>query len=260
MGIDALLLAAREERMDIPTGWAQGRACYGGLVGGLMVSHLLAKVPNDRSLRSLTVSFVGPVAPGAIELSAEIFRSGKSVTQAECRLKQNGEVLGVLLASFGASRVSQLKVEEKPAPEFLPPEELPAFPNIPGVTPDFASHFEMRWAHGGMPFTGNDSPDIGGWFRFREPTQTMDAALMTALIDAWPPAVLGMLKTIAPGSSLTWTLELVGDASALTGDSWWQYMAETDFAAEGYAHIQARVWTSDGKLVAISRQTATVFA
>ena len=86
---------------------------------------------------------------------------------------------------------------------------------------------------------------------------------LVALIDAWPPAILQMLKQPTPASSLTWTVEFpaVDDLQlAAESNPWWQYRAITESAQNGYAHISAHIWGQGGRLVAISRQTATVFA
>ena len=39
----------------------------------------------------------------------------------------------------------------------------------------------------------------------------------------------------------------------------WQYHCANRECAKWYAHIAAHVWSDDGRLVAISRQTVTVF-
>jgi len=70
-----------------------------------------------------------------------------------------------------------------------------------------------------------------------------------------------MLDGFAPGSSLTWTLELIAEVGpeAFPAESILGYAAATDAARDGYAHTHAMLWRPDGKLVAISRQTITVF-
>ena len=40
---------------------------------------------------------------------------------------------------------------------------------------------------------------------------------------------------------------------------WLLYRAEIEHACDGYGHASAMVWREDGTLVAISRQTVTVF-
>ncbi|MFP5430236.1 MAG: thioesterase family protein [Gammaproteobacteria bacterium] len=258
---DLLKSAALQESVAIPEGWAQGRACYGGLVAALLCARLRHVVGEERVLRSATVSFVGPVAVGAARLVVEVLRSGKSVTQAEARLYQSDEVQAVLLASFGATRVSQILVAPRVAtPVFRRPEDSASMPWVPGVMPEFLQQLDMRWAEGAMPFAGAAQPDFGGWMRFRHDIPDFTLTHLFGLIDAWPPAVLPMFRTPAPASSMCWTLEFLHFPEGKTGEHWWQYQVRTDASGEGYAHTEAHVWDDDGRLVAISRQTITVFA
>jgi acyl-CoA thioesterase len=253
-----------QSTVTIPSGWAQGRATFGGLVAGLLYSRLIAVLGDlgkDRVLRSATVSFIGAVAVGEIELKTEIFRSGKSVTQAEARLIQNGEVQAVLLASFGVARESTINVQSLyKAPEYKQPAEIPAFPYQEGLVPEFFQQIDLRWATGKTPFTGSDKPDFGGWMRWKDSFTNMTTAHLFALIDAWPPSVLPMFKKFAPASSLCWTLELLAEPTGKSSDSWWQYEVITDHAKSGYGHAEAHIWDDEGQLIAISRQTVTVFA
>ena len=260
--LDELLKsAALQESVTIPEGWSQGRACYGGLVAALMCSRLRHAVGEERVLRSATVSFVGPVAVGPARLTVEVFRSGKNVTQAEARLYQNDEVQAVLLASFGASRPSQIIVAPLAiAPEFGGPDAGQPLPLIAGLVPDFLQQMDMRWNQGSMPFSGAATPDFGGWMRFRHEIPEFSLTHLFGLIDCWPPAVLPMFKTIANASSMCWTLEFLDFPEGKTGESWWQYQVRTDVSAEGYAHTEANIWDDTGRLVAISRQTIAIFA
>jgi acyl-CoA thioesterase len=59
---------------------------------------------------------------------------------------------------------------------------------------------------------------------------------------------------------MTWTLEPVHLPAHKTAASWWQYLATTDYAHDGYGNCAARIWDDEGNLVAISRQTVVVFA
>lgn len=246
--------------VDVPTGWMQGRALYGGLVAALLYRALEHKVGQDVPLRSATINFIAPVSAGPLQCQAEIFRQGKSVTQGECRAIQNGQVVAVLLASFGGARESSVSINECPAPGFTAPDNAAKLPAITGVTPEFLQHYDMRWAHGSFPFTRAERGDIGGWVRELGARDAVDYGDLIALVDTWPPTVLSMLSVPAPASSMTWTIEFMPGATQGTGQQWWQYLAETEFASEGYVHSRARLWDENGKLVAISRQTVTVFA
>lgn len=246
--------------VDIPTGWTQGRALYGGLVAALLYRALEQKVGQGVPLRSATINFIAPASDGLLQCQAEIFRQGKSVTQGECRAIQNGQVVAVLLASFGAARESSININECPAPAFTAPEAAMKLPVVKGITPEFLQHYDMRWAHGSFPFTRAEKGDIGGWVRELGARDSVDYGDLIALVDTWPPTVLSMLSAPAPASSMTWTIEFMPGATDGTGQQWWQYLAETEFAAEGYVHSRARLWDESGKLFAISRQTVTVFA
>lgn len=68
----------------IPAEWGQG-ASFGGLVAALAFEAMRAKVPQDRPVRSLAITFVGPVAPDVpVSFQAEVLREGKAVSQMSC--------------------------------------------------------------------------------------------------------------------------------------------------------------------------------
>ncbi len=273
MTISQLLQQSEQHNhLIIPEGWGQGRATFGGLIAGLLYSHLVAKLAaqyaekqgedsGDRVLRSATISFIGAVTAGEVSFEAEIFRNGKSVTQASARLVQDGEVKALLLASFGSARVSAIHVAPLHcAPEFKRPDAIPPFPYIAGVMPEFLQQSDMRWVEGGVPFSGAAEPDFGGWMRWRESFPVMTVAHLIGLIDSWPPSVFSMLKTPASGSTLCWTIELLAHTYSQSSENFWQYQVKTDYAESGYVHAEAHIWDDTGTLVAISRQTSTIFA
>ena len=265
MSINLLLEQVKtQSQLVIPEGWGQGRATYGGLVGSLLLSHLTAKLGDvfgARVLRSATISFIGAVNPGEIQFTTEIFRSGKSVTQAEARLLQNGEVMAILLASFGSPRVSGIDIPaQHSAPEYKGPDQSVKFPYIAGLTPEFLQKVDARQSQGELPYTGSDVPDFGGWMRWNDEFPQMTVAHLLGLVDVWPPSVLSMLKGPANASTLSWNIEFLSHAFEQSSKNWWQYQVATDLAKDGYAHAEAHIWDDNKNLVAISRQVSTVFA
>jgi len=264
MTIHALLNQAKTQtKMTIPEGWGQGRATFGGLIGSLLYSHLessLGDLHKDRVLRSATISFIGAVTPGEIEFQTEVFRSGKSVTQASARLLQNGAVQAILLASFGAARDSNIVVAPlHKAPDFKRPEDSIAVPYIAGVMPEFFQKTNLRWAQGDIPFAGSKKPDFGGWMRWIDSFPQMTIAHLLGLVDAWPPSVFPLFTGPGAASTLCWTVEFIAHSFNKSSENWWQYQVTTDAAEFGYAHAEACIWDDEGKLVAISRQVTTVF-
>ncbi len=66
-------------------------------------------------------------------------------------------------------------------------------------------------------------------------------------------------ETFARASSLTWTIEFVQPVPTLDTHDWCRYRAVIEHARDGYGHCAAGLWTPDGELIALSRQTVTVF-
>lgn len=240
---------------EIPAGWSQGRACFGGLIGAVMYAELEKQIP-DRPPRSLYLSFVGPVAEGPITLNTEILRAGGSVTQAECRLVQEGATLAVMLVSFGLARESSIAVAGPEAVIMKPKDKAFQLPYVEGISPVFIRYFDMRWATEELPFSRSDKGSFGGWVRFKEEVEINRSALL-ALMDAWPPAVIPMYHHPAPSSSLTWAVEFIEEE--IGNQPWWQFHVDTEHGANGYCVTQGQLRSEDGTLVALTRQTVTVY-
>nr|WP_220347734.1 thioesterase family protein [Alkalilimnicola ehrlichii] len=186
--LDTLKQSA-DNRVVAPASWLQGRATFGGLIGGWVYEAMRKPVPAERALRSLSVSFVGPVAAeAAVTFDTEVLRQGGSVTQVQGRAMQDGGVMLAALGSFGAPRESRVGVLGASMPAVKPVEQCLEMPMVQGVTPTFAEHFAYRWAIGDWPFSGSDSREMGGWIRFREPMAGITEGHLLGLVDAWPPA------------------------------------------------------------------------
>lgn len=286
MSLTSMLEAAeRGGTVEVEHGWTQGRAIYGGLTGALLLAAMKGRLrrrdgggpggAGDASgdsaggaaavvhpLRSLTVSFVGPAVTGPVEIDAEILRVGSNVIQCQATVRQEGDVVATALAAFGKHRESAISVAPPhPMPELGDPSAIEAFPYIEKLTPEFYRFVELRQVTGQLPFSGADSAELSGWASLREAPERFEEEHLVLLTDAWPPAPIQMLDGFAPGSSLTWTIELIAEVGPDTfaADSVLGYEATTDAARDGYAHTHAMVWRADGVLAAISRQTITIF-
>lgn len=253
----------QDEWVELPKGWLQGRTIFGGLVAAMLMQKAVLTI-NDplKKVLSCSITFVGPVQEAKVRLTAEILRQGKSVTTIEVRLWQDEAVQSILIASFGTERETHIKVSnEKLAPDYPAVEQLHIVPkHLP--FPECFKQFELTWAEGHYPISGTKQPDFGGWSRF-DPNlhedRPMQVSDLLALMDVWPPGVLPLFKIPAPSSSLTWHISFVHSLQQNMHD-WFKYKVFTDYADHGYSTENAYLWDKNNRLIAISRQTVTVFS
>ena len=252
-----------QEWIDIPEGWSQGRTLYGGLAAAMMIQKAFATVGDlEKKLLTTSITFVGPIEISKVRLTAEVLREGKSVTSVEVRLWQNNAVQTILLASFGLPRASEIEVhQERQAPSLTVPNEQHILPVHP-LAPECMQQMQLIWAAGQLPCSASSIPDFTGWMRFCPSCHENRAMTPTDLVlafDMWPPGVLPMFKKMAPASSLTWTITFVHSVETQLQD-WMKYKVFTDMAHGGYATEYAHLWDKNDRLIAIARQTVTVFA
>lgn len=258
---DMLDEASRGESLTIADGWGQGRATYGGLVAALHLASMKARIEGTPPpLRSLTTNFIAPIAPGEVTIESTLLRQGSNVTQCEARMIQEGRVAAVAFATFGAGRRSDIRIHPHTRmPQMPAPADLRTLGHKAGRDPEFLQHMELRLVDGDQPFSGSDRSSFTGWMRFREPGPSFGEEHLVALVDAWPVPALQRLRAPAAASTVSWTLEIVGDTRHIAPTAQWAYAARADTAVDGYAHAEARIWRPHGSLTAISRQTVAVF-
>jgi acyl-CoA thioesterase len=213
-------------------------------------------VPGEIPLRSLQVAFVAPVTEGTVRMTASILRHGKNVIQVEARLMDGDAAACLVIGVFGAARESMLHVLPK-----QPTVEVMAAPHVlhykPGLLPAFTQHFEARWLQGDIPFSGSKKTKQVVEVGLKDEGVT-DEAQAIAFADFIPPVALSMLDRPAPGSSLTWMLELFANSRELPLQSW-RIDAELQAAQGGYTSQQVMLWGPNGEPIALSRQSMVVF-
>jgi acyl-CoA thioesterase len=236
--------------------WLQGRSTFGGLQAALAVQAMRELVPEDMPLRSLQVVFIAPIPAGTVRMAARVLRQGKSVTQVEARL-MDGDATGCLVIGvFGLARESTLHVvPAQPAVEAMAKPHVLHY--VPGLLPQFTQHFDARWLQGDLPFTGSTKTmqvvEVG-----LKDEGVADEAQVIAFADFIPPVALSMLDQPAPGSSMTWMLELFADRRDLPLNGW-RIDAQLQAAKDGYTSQQVMLWGPSGEPVALSRQSMVVF-
>lgn len=249
---------ARSFLAQIPSGWGQGRATYGGMAGALALRA--AEQAVKRPVRSISLNFVGPLAVGEAEVSARILGEGRSATHVSSEITQGGEVVTAALILLADSRETAVDYPGPRVPQMALPDDAFEMQFHEGVTPDFTRHFVYRWTIDSLPFSGG-VPHVQGWIRAKEGLTASPAGIV-GLIDAWPPPVWSMLDAPYPGSSVTWCVSFSRHAyrADLPRDAWWSFDSKLTSSNDGYAHFESHLWNQKGEHVAISRQVFAEFS
>jgi acyl-CoA thioesterase len=241
---------------SLPADWMQGRGAFGGVLAGVVVRALRARVGPDRPLRTLDLTFFAPFRPEPGLVAAQLVRSGRTMTFATARITQRDLPVMGATATFGHLRPSTVRVQSAPPPDLPPPESMPSMPFAPGKRPEFTQHIDHRFAGGRYPFTSQPLPGLEGWCRFRQPASGEEGVV--GLLDSWPAPVLSMFTRPAPASSVRWTTHMVGPISH-AHEGWWCYRGTAAHAAGGFTTMIGELYGPSGALVAWSEQLVATF-
>ena len=238
-------------RLDVPSGWRQGRGLYGGLVVGSLARAIEDGVGDPaRRVRSLTSEIPGAVEPGPAEISVEILRAGNSVTTARAALVQGGETRAHAVAICAGGRGADAAWNEMVAPTAPDWRTIAPLPYRPPF-PEFAQHFDYRIVEG-VPGVGGAARTVG-WVNAREPVAIRDAGFVAAMIDVWYPAVLPRIA-MRPMATIAFTIDFLGEP----GDGPWLYRGTAPVCGDGYFLETRELWTASGQLVALNHQTFAI--
>ncbi len=242
----------------VPEDWMQGRSIFGGLQAALALRAMRGLVSPELPLRVLQTTFIAPVA-GSVDLEARVLRVGKGTTHAEARIVENGNTAALVVGVFGRGRPSKAELVPQPATVWGEAHEPFEFPFIAGLSVAFVQHFRMRLMSGPLPFIGSKLAPravIEVTLHDRGPT---NESHVVAIGDAIPPLAFAMLTGPAPGSSVTWTLEMLVDRFDDMPLEGWQVQAEVRAGHSGFTSQPSTIFAPGGRAVALSQQSMVVF-
>ena len=238
--------------------WSQGRSAFGGLAASFATNAMTKLLSSPQPIRSLMVSFIGPLPHGDAKVDAEILRKGKNVTQMSANVNGNGQLCLQAMGVFG-----------NPRPGISVPSNYPFNPvsRNKGISfetgrermPPFLQFFEGYWVIDGLPYSGKPARCLNMWVRHKVDMSNHPIEKMVAIADMPPPLILShFTEPPVPSSSLTWTLEFVIPPEEI--NSQWFYLEFLiESAANGYTQQSGRIFTEDGQLCALSRQCMVYF-
>jgi acyl-CoA thioesterase len=244
---DGLYEAVVDER------WNVVRGPHGGYIAAMMLRALAEELGDpERVPRSLTIYYPAAPGPGPVSIRCAVERSGRTMSTVSARLEQEGAPQCLALAAFSGPWEPGVEFDHTEFPDVPAPDELGRL-DRGGLVPPFTQYFDYRPVVGADWFRGEGRALSGGWMRLSEP-HALDAPLVAALADAWPPAIF----PVAPGPLAAPTVELTvhfrGEIPA-AGD-WVLGMFESRVGHAGFFEEDGTLWTPDGTLLAQSRQLA----
>lgn len=240
--------------IEIPDDWAQGRTVFGGLQAALALRAMRSLVPTA-PLRTLQATFMTPVS-GRVELHARILRSGKNASHVEARVMAGADTAALIIGVFGEARASLARVTPlQPAVEALSALQLQY---MPGVVPNFLQHFEGKLLRGSLPFAGTPVTESVYELRLHDDGPVGEEHLI-AMADYPPPLALCHLKIPAPGSTLTWMLELMSPRLEPQPSGTFRVDVKLTAARDGYTSQSVVLWGPDGAPLALGQQSMLVF-
>lgn len=241
-------------RLENASAWMQGRTLYGGASALVAYTMAVRAFPDLPPLRAAQVGFVAPVGED-IELSAEIVRQGRSVTQVRSEIRCEGKVALTAFWLFAEAREANA---EHPA---APPENWPGGPSDSapamqeGAPAFIAGNFEIRH---GQAKGADHGATVRRWARLTDPHELDPVSRLVLMGDVMPPGAMRIMQRRGPISSINWSFNVLDPESRSPG-GW--YLAEnaSQHAAAGYSSERLRMWDAEGRQVLDGLQCVAVF-
>lgn len=239
-------------RASLDLGWWIQRGPNGGYLAAIVQRAMRAEVADpDRATRSLTVHYLRPPVEGPVEIDVTVERSGRSLSTVSARMEQEGRTIALALCALATDRPDSTDFDDATMPEVAPPDRCPAVDT--GPTIPMRDRYESRLAVGGPMFVEGPRALTGGWIRLAD-GEPLDELVVTALTDAWPPAVF--TRAAVPLAVPTVDLTVHLRHPVVDPGAWSLVVFRTQISARGYLEEDGEVWSEDGRLLAQSRQLA----
>ena len=238
-----------EFAVELDVGWSSLVGVHGGYMCAIAVRGAEAAA-EDRSVRTVTTSFLRTGQVGPATLSVRAVREGRSFSTMTADLVQDDRLL---LTSRLTLMVDRPGVEwQAPSPIELPdPDECTRmegghvvhFDRVDGV-------LDPRC----LPFSGGDRARIQGYLRPLEP-RPVDASWLAMATDWFPPPAFLRIEPPTGGVSIDLTTHVHQPRVVLGEGDWLTGAFEIETSSAGLAVEHGRIARCDGTLIAESFQT-----
>jgi acyl-coenzyme A thioesterase PaaI-like protein len=237
--------------------WGVG-AQHGGYVMALAMTALDLEL-NDPTMdvQHCALHYMKPFVDGPFRAEVTVERRGRTMANATARLWSGGRMAGLVLASFATRRpIAEFMVATPPDVAPLGPDEAAPEPPFPVPTFDhFDLHPRIHDAHG----TGTRR--VAGWVVPRTP-EIVDHRYLGLLADLWPPVIYHLwppgVRAVSQSVDLTYHARSSLPRADLPPATPLLVALSTRGSMGGFVDEDVEIWTEQGELLAISRQTRFV--
>ena len=241
-------------RLSQAEDWMQGRTLYGGASALVAFTAASRAFPDLPPLRSAQIGFVAPV-DDEVELTAEIVRQGRNVTQVRSEIRNEK---GVALTAFWLFAAERDANGQKPAD---PPANWPGLPDenpaaMQGKGPSFIqNNFELRYGQ-----TKGEDPGatIRRWARLTEEHDLDPVSKLVLMGDVMPPGAMRIMERPGPISSINWSFNVL-DPHSQSKDGWYLSENSSQHLDHGYSSERLRMYDIEGRQVLDGLQSVAVF-
>jgi len=241
-------------RLDQAGEWMQGRTLYGG--ASALIAYTMARRahPDLPPLRGAQIAFVAPIGE-EIELSSEIVRQGRNVTQVRSEIASGGKTALTAFWLFAADREANAVKPSRMLDDWPGPPRDNAVA-MKGEGPSFIqNNFEIRF---GQEKDADHGATIRRWARLTEDHDLDPVATLVLMGDVMPPGAMRIMERPGPISSINWSFNVLAPETR-SEDGW--YLAEnaSQHAESGYSSERLRMWDKGGRQVLDGLQCVAVF-
>lgn len=241
--------------VDLPEEWSSLVGIHGGYLTALAVRGAAHLVP-DRSVRTITTSFLRPAQPGLAQLHVTEQRHSRSISTVVAEIVQDER-------PRSSSRLTL--VIEQTGVEWRPAQPIPLPPVaecVPITPPNPVPHFERAQGlldPSSLPFSGGPRAMVRGYLRPLEP-RPIDAAWLAMASDWFPPPAFVRVEPPVGGISIDLTTHVHHTLATLADDEWLAASFEVTTSSGGLATEHGRIATVEGLVLAESFQTRWMVA
>ena len=237
--------------------WWSWAGPHGGLLAAVALRSGQALAGPGRTPRSLSVQFLRAVADGVVRPEARLVREGGASSTVSSALRgSDGEVVLQSVLTSGRAGGSGEPYGVVPAPDVPGPDACAPLALPVDLVP-YGQHFEHRPATPVLPLAGGDRAELVAWVRFRD-DDPLDAAALTVLVDAMPPALYGLARVPVPVPTVELSVSYASGLDEAPRRGWVLVRIATRTAADGWCVDDSEVWAPDGALLVQGRQTRRV--